>query len=155
MGVRRMEGLRGAALLDVDRNRRSDNIAAMLGLMQRMNMSSAKASDDAGFPCCSMAQQLRSGVRTWTADLDAPDRRGKTLLQYASFMGHEECLQTLLGAGANPNAQNPTGMTALHFAAASVVGEKRIKSCVAELSQNGADASIKRRLGNLPWTVSR
>merc|ERR1719326_1280294 len=130
-------------LSSIDRNStRVANISNLLSSFAAMNTTTCGESkeEDILFACCAATKSIQKGLPV--ADLDAPDKRGKTPLQYASFMGHEECLKALLSAGANPNAQNATGMTPLHFAAASVFRDKRVKSCMAELSQNGADPMI-------------
>jgi len=140
------------ALSERDSNTRAANLSAMMASMATLNATASvpecgSGKSDGTMPCCMAMQKIKSGSRI---ELDGLDKRGKSLLQYASFMGHEDCLTELLGAGANPNLKNAKGMTALHFAAASVFPEKAVKNCVAELSNNGADATIQNAAGKTP-----
>merc|ERR1711904_754946 len=91
-------------------------------------------------------QSIKAGTPT---DLEKPDRRGKTPLQYAAFMGHAECVEALVSAGVNPNAQNVNGMTSLHFAAMSMFSGSAVE-CVKKLSQAGADPNIANSSGKKP-----
>merc|ERR1712023_178429 len=107
-----------SGLQRADVNTRASNLSAMMAQMASLGQDKKQPSSDGCFPCCVASKRLRTGG---SIDLDQPDSRGKTLLQYAAFMGHEECMAALLAGGANPNVQNGNGMTALHFAAASVM----------------------------------
>merc|ERR1711977_571958 len=117
-------------------------------LQQRMAAMSAKpeSRSDGLFPCCKAMQGIKAGR---PADLETPDRRGKTPLQYACFMGHDECIEALASAGVDPNAQNANGMTCLHFAAMSMFAGPAV-ACVTKLTQMGADPLIANAAGKRP-----
>lgn len=56
--------------------------------------------------------------RVWV--LDEQSDTGDTAIHYAVAQPNEECLESLLGAGANPTVQaEPTGQTSLHIAASN------------------------------------
>ena len=80
--------------------------------------SSMMSKDDVKFPCCELVDRLSQGASSCGfIDLDARDKKGKTPLQYAAFMGHESCAARLIEAGCNVNQQSGTGATPLHFSA--------------------------------------
>jgi ankyrin repeat protein len=54
-------------------------------------------------------------LENW-AEMDTPDRRGRTPLIAASFNGHIEIVNLLLSKGADPLATDEQGTTALHAA---------------------------------------
>jgi len=92
----------------------------------------------ADMPCCDCVRRISSGM---CPDLEEVDSKGKTVLQYASFMGHQACMHELIEAGANVNAQtSATGCTPLHFASMCLFSSSL--SCTALLRDAGADPKI-------------
>lgn len=65
---------------------------------------------------CARAQVLLQLARV-DADLDLAQANSATPLHIAVSMGHTEAVEVLLAQGADPDAQNSTGNTALHIAA--------------------------------------
>jgi len=122
----------GNALGTVDLN--SLHISAV----DKAGAARAGGRSDGLFPCCRALSGPPSG-------LDEPDKKGKTPLQYAAFMGHEDCIEALVAAGVNINLQNSNGMTPLHFATMSMFGSAI--NCVQKLADGGADSSIKNVSG--------
>jgi len=116
---------------------------ATMDMSKLSEITKRMSRSDGSFPCCKVVQAARAGA---TVALEEPDARGKTPMQYAAFMGHEECIAALIEAGANPNAQNATGMTALHFAAMSMFSGPAVQ-CVSKLTQQGADPTIQNVAG--------
>ncbi|PWW74643.1 ankyrin, partial [Tuber magnatum] len=66
--------------------------------------------------------------------VDIHENYGNTPLHCAVFFGQEDTVRLLLRAGANPNARNRVGMTALHWAAGHRDGFAGIISCLLEHS---------------------
>lgn len=50
------------------------------------------------------------------ADVNTPDKTGKTPLHYAAALNNAQCVEELLQCGANPNAADDTGKTPLMYA---------------------------------------
>eukprot|EP00658_Telonema_sp_P-2_P075214 TRINITY_DN6468_c0_g1_i1.p1 TRINITY_DN6468_c0_g1~~TRINITY_DN6468_c0_g1_i1.p1 ORF type:complete len:182 (+),score=45.19 TRINITY_DN6468_c0_g1_i1:147-692(+) len=107
------------------------------------NMASDNANQqDVKFSCCECLEAMERGM---TPSLDRPDRKGKTPLQYACFLGHQHCASRLIEAGCNPNQQSKTGATPLHFAAVSMFDSSM---GVAQLvCESGGDASVQNSAG--------
>lgn len=63
---------------------------------------------------CSMAVQWM--IDHWSMDPDPRDNQGETPLMRAACLGDIASMETLLAAGADPNAQARTGGSALHYA---------------------------------------
>ena len=78
-------------------------------------------------------------------DLEMGDRQGRTLLIDAAFYKRQKVMEWLLAHGANINAQDENGFSALHAA----TQEKNIKM-VSFLLQNGAHVNIQDAFGNTP-----
>ncbi len=83
-------------------------------------------------------------------ELEGRNRLGLTALAAAAFKGHDEVLEALLDAGADPNATNGAGQTALMFAA--LAGRTR---SVEILRNAGASASLADAAGNTAMTLAR
>jgi len=125
------------------KTKRMDALAAL----RDISFNSASPSDslnkeEMSMPCCDCVAQVAQGR---CPDLNAPDLKGKTPLQYACFMGHEACAKNLIEAGANVNAQTGTGSTPLHFSAMSMFDASA--ATVAMLTANGADPTITNKAG--------
>src|SRR5690349_7649772 len=73
------------------------------------------------------------------------DPYGRTPLHYAALEGNVPAIESLLAAGASPNAQDDNGWTPLHFAAQ----ERRLEAAELLLAR-GADPSIVDSHGNGP-----
>jgi len=112
--------------------------------MEAVESARTRCSDGL-FPCCRVCELIQKGD---VAGIEAPDTRGKTPLQYAAFMGHNDCLNTLVGAGADVNAQNPNGSTALHFAAMSMMPGAAL-SGFSKLAEAGCDPNITNVAGKM------
>ncbi len=67
-------------------------------------------------------QALTEGYKT-----DTRDPENRTLLMYAAFNGQTEIVKMLIKAGADVNAQDKTGTSALMFAASAPGGAKTIQ----------------------------
>jgi ankyrin repeat protein len=79
--------------------------------------------------------------------LEHRDRNGNTPLIAAAFLGRAEALQALLQAGANPNATNLHGVTALLRCAAEPAKARM-------LLERGADPNIRSLLGQSPLMLA-
>ena len=78
-------------------------------------------------------------------DLEMGDRQGRTLLIDAAFCNRQKIMEWLLARGANINAQDENGFSALHAA----TQEENIKM-VSFLLQSGAKVNIQDHFGNTP-----
>lgn len=77
-------------------------------------------------------------------DLDATfGDNDMTMLHVASKQGNSSAVAMLLSAGANPNAVNLKGNTALHFAAMNSDGGRASRDLMTALVVAGADQSIR------------
>ena len=82
---------------------------------------------------------IRLLVRTGKADVNIADLSGRTPIFYAVEQNQEDALRTLLSLGANVNAQDHNGVTALMRASA-----KNRQDCVnILLKQKGVDPNLK------------
>ncbi|SPQ95750.1 unnamed protein product (mitochondrion) [Plasmodiophora brassicae] len=80
-------------------------------------------------------------------DLDATfGDNDMTMLHVASKQGNSSAVAMLLSAGANPNAVNLKGNTALHFAAMNSDGGRASRDLMTALVVAGADQSIRNYL---------
>mmetsp|Transcript_1460 Transcript_1460/g.3311 ORF Transcript_1460/g.3311 Transcript_1460/m.3311 type:complete len:368 (+) Transcript_1460:99-1202(+) len=75
---------------------------------------------------------------------------GYTLLHRVAGAGHDSCLELLLAASANPDAENKGGSTPLHAAA-----RRNHSHCVNSLLQAGADPNVHSKSGETPSDVTR
>src|SRR5262245_51440158 len=85
-----------------------------------------------------------AGLQKWSSDpraLAARDAYGNTALIIAAQLGTPEAVKLLLEAGADPNATNAAGATALMRAAANA-------EMVATLLSRGAQVNVRSRLGH-------
>lgn len=69
-------------------------------------------------------------------------KRGKTPLHWAAINGHLLIVQTLLQAGAEPDAADSEGATALFYAV-----ERNLKDVAEMLIQGGADVNVRNQTG--------
>ena len=93
-----------------------------------------------------------------TCDIEAvcAKSRGRRALHYAAGWGsgddncsHLDCVLALLQAGADPNAQDFDGLTALHYA----VLEERV-AAISALLRNGAALEIRDNEGDTPLELA-
>ncbi|WP_439638828.1 ankyrin repeat domain-containing protein [Nevskia sp.] len=92
-----------------------------------------------------------SAVLARGAKLDLVDKAGWSPLHFATFFSDQtDILKVLLDAGANVNAQNDRGITALYFAAATG-HEKQVKL----LLERGADRRIASKAGWTPLRITK
>lgn len=70
---------------------------------------------------------------------------GRTALHYAADEGDVRLVEQLLGAGADPNAQDKNGWTPLHFAA-----QANAAGAVSALLRAGATTEARDTFGNTP-----
>lgn len=75
---------------------------------------------------------LKNGEDPNTVDYD----NGSTLLQYAIYFGHLECVKLLIRYGANPNIKNDFGFTPMHSATDNA-------ECLIFLLDHGADINVE------------
>ncbi len=75
--------------------------------------------------------------------MDVRDNFGNTALIIACQNGHKRALKAVLRRGADPNAANARGNTALHYCHAFGYGE----TLGRYLMEKGADSSIRNRSG--------
>ena len=107
----------------------------------------------AGEPTDAFYAALRSNDLTALAKLvdtsgvDLADDRGITPLMYAAAIGSPEAMQYLLDKGADVNAKNTFGSTALIWAAADT---RKAKMLVA----HGADVNAASKLGHTPLLIA-
>lgn len=81
--------------------------------------------------------------------IDAYDGDKRTALIWSSFFGKVDLLKWLIKYGANPNYQDRTGYSGLHFC-----GQEQNIEIATILLDNGADPNIKDEHGNSPlWTA--
>lgn len=86
-----------------------------------------------------------------TSGVDVSGEEGKpTALQGASFKGFEDCVEILLEADANPDFIDPSGFTALHYAA-----QFNHPEVVRLLVEHGADVSIPDASGRTALEIAR
>lgn len=90
-------------------------------------------------------QALRGLART--ADLNVEDKRGATPLMYASAFGSMDAMKLLLDAGADVNAKNAFGATALLWCANDI---NKVRLLVAK----GADVDARSRQGRTALLVA-
>jgi ankyrin repeat protein len=81
------------------------------------------------------------------ADVTVRDRRVNTLLIYAAAFGSVDAVRRLVERGADVNAKNSFGATALVYAAAN---EAKVRLLVA----HGADVNARTRQGRTPLTIA-
>ena len=85
------------------------------------------------------------------ASVSVVDKAGWSPLHFATFFSAEtDVMKALLDAGANVNAQNDRGITALYFAAATGHEEQ-----VKFLLSRGADRSIASKAGWTPLRITK
>jgi ankyrin repeat protein len=80
-------------------------------------------------------------------DVNAKDGRETTLLQHAAAVGSTESVKLLLESGADVNAQNPLGSSALTLAAGQ---PEKVKLLVAK----GANVNAATKLGRTPLMLA-
>src|SRR6266545_5073612 len=90
--------------------------------------------------------RLRSMAAT-KAGANAADDRGTTPLMHAAAIGSGESVKLLLKAGANVNARNGLGVTALIFGAMDPVKVKLLVDA-------GADVNAVSKLGRTPLMIA-
>jgi ankyrin repeat protein len=113
-------------------------LAAAAQLAQAGDLFQAiRANDLAG-----LAQQLSAG-----SDVHARDARGNTPLIYAAAFGSAEAVRLLIENGAEPNARNGLGATALIWAAADL---PKLRLLVA----HAADVNARSRLGRTALMIA-
>ncbi|MFN7038939.1 MAG: ankyrin repeat domain-containing protein [Alphaproteobacteria bacterium] len=87
--------------------------------------------------------KLITFVKKQNGDVDNKDKHGATSLMWAAYNGHNECVLTLLEAGANPNNADQDGNTALLWAAYNNHTET-----LKKLAEYKADVNHKNHIGN-------
>ncbi|MBR4592548.1 MAG: ankyrin repeat domain-containing protein [Elusimicrobiaceae bacterium] len=88
-------------------------------------------------------EMIKLLVKNGKADINLPDLEGRTPIFYAVENNRPEALQLLLSAGANPNAQDNSGATALMRASA-----KNYTDCInLLLRQKNTDVNVADNLG--------
>src|SRR5579864_5015718 len=91
------------------------------------------------------ARAIRRALTTET--LEAPDSRGATPLMYAAAFGSIDAMKMLLEAGADVNAKNNFGASALLWCARD--GEK-----ARMLIEHGADVNVRSKQGRTPLMLA-
>ena len=84
-----------------------------------------------------------------SAEVQGGSRRGGNSPSQGAFQGPPEIVETLIKAGADPNAQTVHGETALMYAARAGLVEK-----VKVLLENGANPSLKNMTGDTALTLA-
>lgn len=77
------------------------------------------------------------------ANIELPNKNGSNLLQYAAIRNDLDACMKLVSLGANVNARNGVGYTALHFAVLQKINYGILEFLVSK----GADVSIKDNFG--------
>jgi ankyrin repeat protein len=90
-------------------------------------------------------EKLQTALDADAEQLHALNGMNKTPLHYAVTYGREEAVAFLLGRGANPNAQDITGMTPLHCA----VTLDRLDEAEL-LVAHGANLEVRDSFGDTP-----
>jgi hypothetical protein len=93
---------------------------------------------------------LRMDASERAGFVNKPDRNGSTSIFHCAWPGHVECVQLLLGYGANVNVQNIRGNTALHMAC-----EKCHVELVALLVEQGARTDVLNSHGKRPLDTTK
>ena len=119
----------------------------------RSSFSCASAECSSNGDPVELKRVLDTGV-----DPSTPNGIGQTGLHVCCIWGNHECLQILIEAGADLNAQNTlTGATPLHFAADDDTGRGDAKGrriCLQLLLDAGADKDIQDSRGRRPYQNS-
>lgn len=111
--------------------RRKKNIIDDIALRMRFE----EVSDDA----------IIAMIQEYVQDLEMGDRDGRTLLLHAAFLNRRSVTEWLVEHGANINAQDEMGFSALHGAT-----QERNIEMVSYLLQHGANVNIQDKWGNNP-----
>ncbi len=133
-----------------------ENVDAMLlpnkkGLEQLPAISNAiLANDNAKVQSMINLQALSVSKKALVNDIGSSPYKVAPL-HYAAAKGNVACIQTLLAAGANPNAQDASGCTPLMWA----IAKEQEKAVTALLA--ASDLTVRDNLGRtvLHWAVSK
>src|SRR5258706_11488797 len=82
-----------------------------------------------------------------TADANTKDKRGSTPLMVAAAYGSIDAMTILVAAGADINAKNDFGVTALHWCAGDLAK-------VRLLVEKGADVNVRSKMGRTPLLIA-
>lgn len=89
--------------------------------------------------------EIINSIMLFVKDLEQVDRDGRTLLVNAACYGRKNVLEFLINKGANVNASDKMGFTAMHFAA-----QENHADIIRILLKNGADINARNAFGNPP-----
>jgi len=95
---------------------------------------------------------IKATVRRNPALVDAPDEDGQPPLHRAVIDGYDSLQDWLLDHGANPNAPNTRGETALHLAV--LYDRTKDRRTIRALIRRGADPNAAREDGSSPLHVA-
>jgi ankyrin repeat protein len=101
-------------------------------------------------PLGTIENMLNHGI-----DLNGRDRGGKTPLQVAVLTDRPDVVRFFIEQGADVNAQDDHGDTALAQAAAMGNLLKHVREIITLLMHAGADVSIKNSLGYTALEIAR
>lgn len=88
-------------------------------------------------------------------DLNETDDQGWTALMMAAYVGEPSFVKALLKKGANVNAKNKAGLTALFLATNSLVWDPSRETDIAKLLiERGADVNTKNESGVTPLMIA-
>lgn len=93
------------------------------------------------------ALAVRSAIATGRVDVDVTTPEGDTPLMLASLAGHENVIDILLEAGADPKLANEAGETPLILAS-----KYGFNAVAAKLIEAGADVNAQDESGRTAWT---
>ncbi len=124
----------------------SATLLALLNLLKKEITPRIESLSDMGLAISLYDSLFKTTKRVHSAEdivreeikkvIDRPDNFGKRVLHYRAYWGDVESVELLLKAGANINAKDKAGMTALHQAVSSNIENLRVVELLVEAGVN-------------------